>query len=68
MKKYYLNNNSQVNGDHEVHKEGCYWLSQATSMKYLGLHNGCSSAVKEAKKTYAKANGCKTCSVECHTS
>lgn len=68
MAKYYVNNTAQANGDHEVHKEGCYWLSLVTSKKDLGNHLTCHSAVREAKKTYSKSNGCKTCSNECHTS
>lgn len=67
MKKYYVNNKAQDNGDHEVHSEDCLWLSLAISSKYLGQYNSCSSAVREAKKTYPRANGCKTCSKECHT-
>ncbi len=68
MPQYYVNNNAQSNGDHEVHKEGCYWLSLVKSKKDLGIHSSCHSAVIEAKKTYAKSNGCGTCSYECHTS
>ena len=30
--------------------------------------SNCSDAVKEAKKSYLKSNGCKTCSNACHTS
>jgi hypothetical protein len=26
MALYYVNNNAQSNGDHEVHKEGCSWM------------------------------------------
>ena len=68
MARYYVNNNPQPNGDHEVHEQGCYWLSIARDVKYLGLHSNCHSAVKEAKTYYSKANGCKICSSDCHTS
>ena len=68
MARYYVNNKAQENGDHEVHKEVCYWLSLITSKKDLGLHSSCSTAVKDAKKTFFQSNGCKTCSPECHTS
>ena len=61
MARYYVNNSAQNNGDHEVHKEGCY-------KKDLGLHSNCSTAVKEAKKTFSQSNGCIICSPECHTS
>ena len=48
--KYYVNNPAQSNAGHEVHKETCPYLS------------GCCDAVDEAKKTYATADGCATCS------
>ena len=67
MAKYYVNNNAQSNGDHEVHKEGCPYLPLVKSKKYLGDHLSCHSAVREAKKTYSKSNGCYTCSRVCHT-
>lgn len=68
MASYYVNNNAQSNGDHEVHKEGCTWLVKAVSTKYLGEFYSCFGAVLEAKKTYFRSNGCKTCSPDCHTS
>ena len=68
MYDYYVNNNAQSNGDHEVHKDGCYWLKLASNTTKLGLHSGCYSAVLQAKITYRKANGCKHCSNVCHTS
>jgi len=68
MAKYYVNNTAQSNGDHEVHEDGCYWLTLVVSKKDLGFHSNCKSAVTEAKKTYKKSNGCIHCSEECHTS
>lgn len=68
MKKYYVNKNAQSNGDHEVHTEDCRHLPNAENRKYLGEYSNCKEAVKEAKKTYSKSNGCATCSNECHTS
>ena len=67
MNKYYVNKTAQPNGDHEVHEDSCYWLSLANSKEYLGTHSNCDSAVKEAKKKYPTANGCMSCSKECHT-
>ena len=66
MPNYYVNNKSQSNGDHEVHKDGCQWMP--SDRKSLGNYTSCAPAVAEAKKTYRTANGCKTCSNECHTS
>lgn len=68
MSKYYVNTNQQSNGDHEVHKEGCSWLPESHNRVYLGDYSSCALAVKKAKETYTKSNGCFYCSRECHTS
>ena len=69
MSKYYVNMNAQDNGDHEVHEDGCYWLSIAENVKYLGNFVSCHGAVAEAKRLgYATADGCVHCSGACHTS
>ncbi len=67
MARYYVNKNAQSNGDHEVHKWGCSFLPLENNRKYLGDFPGCSGAVREAKKSYPKSNGCYYCSNECHT-
>jgi len=68
MKKYYVNTNSQSNGDHEVHTSDCSYLPRAENRKDLGCFSNCRGAVTEAKKYYRKSNGCYYCSRECHTS
>ena len=68
MDSYYVNDNAQSNGDHEVHKDDCYWLSLVTSKTYLGLFASCFGAVLKAKESYPTADGCKHCSLACHTS
>lgn len=68
MAKYYVNKRAQVNGDHEVHVEGCNHMPSSENQLYLGNFNDCHAAVKEAKKHYAKSNGCYWCSNPCHTS
>ena len=68
MARYHVNDNAQPDsGDHEVHKEGCYWLSLVTSRTYLGDFVSCFGAVQKAKGIYWKSNGCKHCSLACHT-
>ncbi|EOD5128133.1 hypothetical protein [Vibrio parahaemolyticus] len=47
---YYVNDNAQDNGDHEVHNAGCSHLDKIQSKSYLGLFDNCSDAVVEAKK------------------
>lgn len=66
MDQYYVNNKAQSNGDHEVHKSGCGYFP--SDRKYLGVFSNCQDAVREAKKTYWKSNGCFWCTRECHTS
>jgi hypothetical protein len=66
-KSYYVNDTAQPNGDHEVHETGCYWLAQAIHTSYLGEFDHCAPAVAVAKRKYPTANGCATCSPDCHT-
>jgi hypothetical protein len=67
MKKYYVNDNTQANGDHEVHHEDCRYLPLPQNRTYLGDFSNCKPAVKEAEKHYSQTNGCKTCCPDCHT-
>ena len=67
MAYYYVNDTAQTNGDHEVHKSGCYWLGLVNSKTSLGDHLTCVSAVRKAKEVYATADGCKHCSPDYHT-
>jgi hypothetical protein len=68
MSSYYVNKNPQANGDHEVHTTGCSFMPNPENRIYLGDFSTCSPAVIEAKKHYAKADGCYHCSRACHTS
>lgn len=65
--KYYVNKNTQSNGDHEVHRDGCKDMPADANRIYLGSFTECADAVKAAEKEYEQVNGCKTCSIECHT-
>jgi hypothetical protein len=67
MNHYYVNKNSQSNGDHEVHKDGCSYLPEVANRLYLGYFSTCQEAVREAKKSYPQSNGCYFCSYACHT-
>jgi len=65
MASYYVNDNAQPNGDHEVHVSGCaYFPSNPT---YLGEFSSCAPAVTEAKKKWSQSNGCYYCCRPCHT-
>jgi len=65
MASYYVNDNAQPNGDHEVHKDGCQFMPKYKTS--LGDHASCGPAVTQAKRKYPTANGCRTCSRDCHT-
>lgn len=66
MYKYYVNPNADENGNHEVHREGCYWLSLIKNPISLGWYFSCFSAVGKARMKYNKVDGCKVCSEDCH--
>jgi len=68
MPYYCVNTEAQANGDHEVHDtSACNNLPSIWNRKDLGYHSSCVGAVREAKKTYWKANGCWHCCRSCHT-
>lgn len=64
---YYVNKNSQSNGDHEVHTSNCFRLPNVENRMYLGIFYNCNDAVNVARKYYPTANGCYYCSLVCHT-
>lgn len=68
MAIYYVNKNEQINGDHEIHKEGCSYLPSVENRKNLGEHPNCNSAIKEAQNHYDNVDGCYYCSNDCHNS
>ncbi|VEG96562.1 Uncharacterised protein [Aeromonas encheleia] len=68
LQHYYVNNKAQPNGDHEVHVSSCTYLAQATNVSSLGHHDNCASAVRQAKLSHTKSNGCYHCCRTCHTS
>lgn len=63
---YYVNNEAQANGDHEVHKLGCSFIPWDTTL--LGQFSNCAEAIEEAKKSFRHPIGCFYCSNKCHTS
>lgn len=64
--RYYVNKNSQSNGDHEVHVSSCARLPNKENQLALGEHDSCRTAVTEAKKSYTQSNGCYYCCNPCH--
>jgi hypothetical protein len=67
MANYYVNYNQTTNPGlhHEVHKEGCQYMP--IERRLLGNFLSCEPAIREAKKQYADADGCRTCCPDCHT-
>lgn len=65
MASYYVNNNAQPNGDHEVHVAGCNYFP--TNAMYLGEYGSCVPAVAKARQTHSRADGCYWCCNPCHT-
>ena len=68
MPHYCVNMNAQSNGDHEVHTSTCNYLPDARNQLQLGYFDNCGPAVRKAKETYARSNGCYFCCNACHTS
>ena len=67
MPKYYVNDNAQDTGEHEVHEEGCTWLELTESKTYLGEFPSCHGAVEKAKDYYDDVDGCAYCCPDCNT-
>lgn len=65
MAKYYVENEAQLNGDHEVHVETCPRLPPNSA--FVGEFTNCFEALRAARKHYIWANGCTLCSRPCHT-
>jgi len=67
MHNYYVNDNPQSTGVHEVHKEGCSFMPSILNRTYLGMFSNCRDAVAKAITIYNNVDGCYYCANECHT-
>lgn len=69
MANYYVNKNEQSDGYHEVHIDdnSCSHPPEVANRRDLGWHLTCAGAIEEARKIYAKSDGCYYCIPECHT-
>lgn len=67
MKEYYVNDNPQPTGEHEVHTTECPVFAQIASKTRLGYYNTCHEAVTAARAIYGNVDGCKLCVPNCHT-
>ena len=66
MTKYYVNDNAQSTGEHEVHTESCSHGPDPSNRTYLGNFTNCKDAVQKAKQHYDNVDGCYYCSELCH--
>lgn len=67
MAQYLVNRNAQANGDHEVHTTTCPYVPALHNRLDLGYHLSCYTAVQQARLTFRQSNGCRWCSLLCHT-
>lgn len=71
MINYYLNLNAQSNGEHEIHKESCYYYrtyNNGFNFEFLGAFFTESAAIRFAKKLHPKfkIDGCAYCCKNIH--
>lgn len=64
--RYYVNKQAQANGDHEVHKETCWYLPAPHNRLDLGNCDSDQEALGKALRYYPKADGCKYCCPSIH--
>ena len=69
LEHYYYNLNTDLKGNHEVHRADCSYLPLPQNREYIGLFNSCRDAILKAKFKTGKENfdGCYWCARECHT-
>lgn len=61
MKIYYVTTFHLLNEDHIVHEEGCKYLPNFLSRKFLGHLPSYEEALKESKKIYSTSIVCPFC-------
>ena len=67
MPRFYIENDPNLHGECEVHREYCKVLLSAQNVKYIGLFDGCQAALVAARMIHPKAIGCLSCSGECRS-
>ncbi len=67
MTKYYVNDNAQPTGEHEIHEESCWFLPVLKNRRYLGEFFSFADAKKAAEQLYDNVDGCAYCCPEGHT-
>lgn len=67
MKRYCVDKNAQLNGDHEVHEFGCVRVPRPGNRIDLGRHISCLGAMFKAKEHFGQVNGCYDCCRACRS-
>lgn len=66
-RNYYVNDQAQPTGEHEVHHSECSFLPSAKNMRFVGAYTSAREAVSKARLHYVNVDGCKHCIPDCHT-
>ena len=66
MAAYYVDENVQEHGYHEVHSASCSQLPHERDLLYLGEFSSCTPAIVRANTLYVKVTGCSMCATPCH--
>lgn len=61
MRSYYINNQHQKEGVHEVHTAECPFLPNSMNRRYIGAFKSVDMALENASNVYASVEGCKYC-------
>ena len=64
---YFVNENAQLGGEHEVHRATCGRLPALGNRKCLGFFENSKDALREARKYYSNVDGCYYCCPESHS-
>jgi len=65
--EWYVNRNTQDDGDHEVHRVTCRYLPAPRNRIALGDHDDCRDALRAAREHFEEVDGCYYCARACDT-
>lgn len=64
---YYVNDDAQPTGEHEVHRQGCSYMPGERNKQHVGYFDSCQPALVAAAAHYPNVDGCYFCCRPCHT-
>lgn len=65
MKKFYVSDNPDETGMHQIHDEDCIHLPPIFYRKYLGRFDISFEAMETARRYFKRVKGCQHCTSEC---